>query len=472
MDASERRRPDRRSPIRRLTAYDQHCLRVERSDRPLQMGVLAVLGGRGLLDAEGRLPIDAIRRAIDRRLVHVPELRRIVHYPGPLAGGPTWVDDPAFGIERHVTAVDLPPPGDEAALLSLVERLVASPLERSRPLWRMWFISGTEEGPVVLLVVIHHALADGRTAMRMVRTLLDGEDLGAESGPSPPTEVAPPSPWRALTADHLRSIAASARRVVAPSTWRQLAPVIRYGRRAVALGREPSVVSLNAPVGPRRRLAVMRLDGATARATARSACASINDLVLCIVTAGLRALLRDRGELSGRMRPRAGVAVALFSADRSGQPGNDIGTMLVPLPVDEDEPAVRLAHIAAASARARGDPSIAIEPTLRAWVRRIGGARTLEHQRLVNLHETFLPGPPRPIRALGAEVVDLVPIAPLAGNLALSVVALSYAGRITIAVRADADAFPDLDVLIVAMERDWRRLAIRDAPPTPVSSVS
>ena len=178
MDASERRRPDRRSPIRRLTAYDQHCLRVERSDRPLQMGVLAVLGGRGLLDAEGRLPIDAIRRAIDRRLVHVPELRRIVHYPGPLAGGPTWVDDPAFGIERHVTAIDLPPPGDEAALLSLVERLVASPLERSRPLWRMWFISGTVGGPVVLLVVIHHALADGRTAMRMVRTLLDGEDLG------------------------------------------------------------------------------------------------------------------------------------------------------------------------------------------------------------------------------------------------------------------------------------------------------
>ncbi len=472
MDASERRRPGRRVPIRRLTAYDQHCLRVERAGRPLQMGVLAILDESDLLDAEGRLPIDAIRDGIDRRSRMVPELRWVVRHPGPLAGGPVWVDDPGFRIERHFTAVELPPPGDDAALFSLVERLVAPRLERSRPLWRMWLVSGLERGRVGVVIVIHHALADGRTAMRLARTLLDDEDQAAGIEPSSAPTVAPPSPWRALAADHLRSIAASARRVAEPSTWRQLVEVVRYGRRAMALARAPSVASLNAPVGPRRRLAVMRIDGATARSTARSACASTNDLVLCIVTAGLRALLGSRGELSARTRPRAGIAVALFSADRGGRSGNDIGTMLVPLPVDEAEPGARLAHIAAASARARGDPTIAIEPMFRAWVRRLGGARTLEHQRLVNLHETFLPGPPRPIRALGAEVLELVPIAPLAGNLGLSVVALSYAGGITIAVRADADAFPDLDVLTGEMERDWRRLATRDAPPTPASSAS
>jgi diacylglycerol O-acyltransferase / wax synthase len=56
-----------------------------------------------------------------------------------------------------------------------------------------------------------------------------------------------------------------------------------------------------------------------------------------------------------------------------------------------------------------------------------------------------------------------VPFAPLAGNLGLSFVALSYAGRVTIAVRADADRFPDLDVLAVAMREDWRVLS----RPTP-----
>jgi hypothetical protein len=88
----------------------------------------------------------------------------------------------------------------------------------------------------------------------------------------------------------------------------------------------------------------------------------------------------------------------------------------------------------------------------------------MEHQRLVNLAETYLPGPPVAIDILGARVLDLHPIAPLAGNLGLSFVALSYAGRLAVIVRADADQFPDLDVLTAAMERDWRALAGSVAP--------
>ena len=37
------------------TLYDQHCLRVETPARPLQVGILAVLDGRALVDPAGRL---------------------------------------------------------------------------------------------------------------------------------------------------------------------------------------------------------------------------------------------------------------------------------------------------------------------------------------------------------------------------------------------------------------------------------
>ncbi len=203
---------------------------------------------------------------------------------------------------------------------------------------------------------------------------------------------------------------------------------------------------------------MLRLEGTAARRIARSEGASVNDLILCLVAGGLRSLLQGRGERVERLKPRVGIAVALFSAGRGDRPGNDIGTMLLPLPVAEADPRARLARIAVATDRAGRDPMIAIEPTFRAWIRRLGGGRSMEHQRLVNLHETFLPGPPRPIRALGTEVLELVPVAPLAGNLGLSVVGLSYAGRLVIAVRADADTFPDLDVMTEAMQGDLRAL--------------
>jgi hypothetical protein len=204
----------------------------------------------------------------------------------------------------------------------------------------------------------------------------------------------------------------------------------------------------------------VRLEPAVARRIARAHGCGVNDVVLGLVAGGVRALLDARGEPVERLRPRAGVAVALFSPGHGVEAGNDIGTLHVPLPIGEADPATRLPLIAAESARARRDPMVAAEPIVRAWLGRIGFVRrSMEHQRLVNLAETYLPGPPVPISVLGAPVLELLPIAPLAGNLGLSFVALSYAGRLAIAVRADADQFPDLAVLSAAMERDWRTLA-------------
>jgi hypothetical protein len=180
----------------------------------------------------------------------------------------------------------------------------------------------------------------------------------------------------------------------------------------------------------------------------------------------VRALLDARGEPVERLRPRAGVAIALFSPGHAIEAGNDIGTLHVPLPIGEPDPGARLSLIAAETARAKRSPMVAAEPIVRAWFGRYGVVRrSMEHQRLVNLAETYLPGPPASIDILGAPVIDLLPIAPLAGNLGLSFVALSYAGRLLLTVRADADQFPDLDVLSAAMEQDWQVLA-GSVPPS------
>ncbi len=97
----------------------------------------------------------------------------------------------------------------------------------------------------------------------------------------------------------------------------------------------------------------------------------------------------------------------------------------------------------------------------------------LARQRYIHVMETFLPGPPRPIALMGTPLLDFLPIQPLGRNVGLTVVASTYAGRLSIGVRADPDRFPDLDRFAAALERDWaalraarRRTSPRTAAPS------
>lgn len=89
------------------------------------------------------------------------------------------------------------------------------------------------------------------------------------------------------------------------------------------------------------------------------------------------------------------------------------------------------------------------------------------HQHSVNVRVSNVIGPPVPVYALGARVIDVLPIMRLFGNVGLVVCAFSYAGQISLVVTADASAFPALDVLMEGMERDWHAL---EAPgPQPIA---
>ena len=59
---------------------------------------------------------------------------------------PYWIDDVNFDIEFHVREISLPTPGSDAQLAEQVSRLHARPLDRRRPLWEMYLISGLAAG--------------------------------------------------------------------------------------------------------------------------------------------------------------------------------------------------------------------------------------------------------------------------------------------------------------------------------------
>jgi hypothetical protein len=137
----------------------------------------------------------------------------------------------------------------------------------------------------------------------------------------------------------------------------------------------------------------------------------------------------------------------------------------VTLPIGAADPLVRLPRIAAAWERAKATQSVTGVTGVRVWTARFWPTRQLmARQRFINLMETYVPGPPKPIELLGAPVLDLIPIQPLGRNVGLTVLASSYSGALTITVRVDPAAFGDLDVLMTAMQRDWSMLAAVATP--------
>lgn len=448
-----------RTRFDRLSADDLTNLAVEAADTPMHVGVVAVLDGQALLDDEGQLRLAEIRSRIEVRLDQVPQLRKVVHRPGLLAGRPLWADDPVFAISRHVGYVQLPPPVGQERLLRLAEELMAPLLDRSHPLWQLWFITGLPASRIAVVIKLHHAVADGLAAIQLLNKLLDPPDDRSVQGLSWAPE--PPPRWLDLVRDNLAALAAASwgarRRPRGPAQPRRR---VRQAVHGLARAWDAPRTSLNTPIGPRRRLAVVHLDLAAAKAAAHRYGAKVNDIILNLIAGGLRALLDSRGEPVAGLVLHVAVAVSLRTADEADQPGNRSGVIVVRLPLAQPEPVARLAAIQVESADAKRHQFAGTEQRFLVWLARSGLMRYYtRRQHLTNLTESNVSGPSQPIRILGAPVLELIPIGVLAGNLTISFLALSYAGELVITVLADADRYPDLPVLVAAMNNDWAALA-------------
>jgi diacylglycerol O-acyltransferase len=443
----------------RLTADDLINLAVEAADTPMHVGAVLVLDGRKLLGADGTPSLADIRSAIDGGLDRVPLLRKVIYHPGLLAGRPIWVDDRAFRVDRHVQHTKLPPPGDEEQLLRLTERFMPARLDRAHPLWQVRIVTGLPDRRLAVIIKLHHAVADGHTAVRLLADLL-GRPAGESRSAASAWVPQPPPRWRDLFLDNVSGHAGATgrllRRLVDRHAWQQAGRSAEAGWRTLTRNWGAPRTSLNAPIGPYRRIAVIRMDLAEAKATGHRYHATVNDLILTLIAGGLRGLLVSRGEAVDDVELRTTVPVSLRTVGDTDFAGNRVGGLVVRLPLAEARPDVRLDLIRAETATAKRDQVATAEPRLVQWLARSGVMRAVtRHQHITNLIVSNLPGPAGEIHALGAPVVDLIPIGVLAGNLTVAFLAFSYHGSLTVTVWCDADRYPDVPVLVDAMNRDW-----------------
>ncbi len=111
--------------------------------------------------------------------------RKLLNVPFGL-DQPYWVDDADFDIEYHVREIALPRPGSDAQLDEQVSRLHARPLDRSRPLWELYLITGLAKNRAAVYTKIHHAAIDGASGAELLTVLFDLTPDGRELPPAEP----------------------------------------------------------------------------------------------------------------------------------------------------------------------------------------------------------------------------------------------------------------------------------------------
>ncbi len=465
-----------------LTALDATFLELEQADESALMHI----GGAMLFEPEssrGVPTIDDLRTHLRKRMGLLPRYRQKL---GSARTGrfswPYWEDDERFEIEAHVRHATLPSPGGEAELLDWISDYYSHRLDRNRPLWELVLLDGLADGRWALVSKTHHCLVDGVGSVGVMEVVFgdepvpaaeNGHPVVADGGRNLPISH-PPAPVRQATDAGLTAVRHGVHAVIHPrEALERSREVIDLLIRDEVFGAPSS--SLNVPIGATRRLAAFRADVQELQEIRAALGGKLNDVVLCVATGGLRALLLARGEEPPRHGLRAMVPVNIRTESDNGELGNRISSLFVELPVAEPDP-LRRYELVQAEAQARKDSgqayggSVLIGLTeLAPPILHVSLARSLYAKRLFNITITNVPGSPEPVHVFDSRLVDVIPLVPLAAEHALGIAVLSHAGQLTFGLCADRASVPDLEVLEQGIATSLEELKALAAAPLVAS---
>jgi WS/DGAT/MGAT family acyltransferase len=458
----------------RLSAIDASFLAGEKESSHMHVGALMIFEG----PPPGR---EDTLEHIASRLHLVPRYRQKLAVPRFEMGRPLWVDDPSFNLEYHVRHTALASPGDLEQLRLLTARIFSQRLDRSKPLWEVWFVQGLEDDRFAIISKTHHALVDGVSGVDLATVLFDLSPVPPERTEVPEWTPQPEPSQAQLIAEGIKGLVRRPVEVGRSAVEAALHPEQTAGRvreaaeglgEVVWAGMNPAPETpLNVPIGSHRRIVWVQTELEQFKAIKNSLGGTVNDVVLAVVSGALSRWLRTRGVRTEGLELRAQVPVSIRSNDEHDRLGNRIAALRAPLPVYVRDPVERLRIVresmqgvkeskqALAAQMITGLEDFA-PPTILSMA-----ARTHWSPRLFNMIVTNVPGPQFPIYLLGRELQELVPVAFLPDNFALTIAAMSYNGKLDFGLLGDYDAMPDIDLLGEYVEEALVELLVAAGKP-------
>ena len=446
-----------------LTALDASFLEVEDTDPHANLAIASLSIVAGPVP-----PFDELVAVLAERVHAMPRCTQVLHTHPLDLGPPEWLDDTDFDISHHVHRVALPEPGDDAELFELIATVMQHRLDRERPLWECWMIEGLAGNRWAILMKLHHCIADGIATSQMLAKLSDGgggdtfaTSIRAAKESDKPTPRLPsiginPKAW---LGGILRTAATAANAAEHAA--------MGVAELAAGLLSAPPESSLTGPVTTMRRYAAARVGLAEMQKVSQAFGVTLNDVALAAITDSYRQLLLSRGEKPHHDSLRTLVPVSIRSMKDLHRTDNQVSAMLPLLPIDEADPVkqLELVHSRLTTVKGSGQREGAtaflravdtVPFTLSAWTMRML-SRLPQHS--VTALATNVPGPSARQQLMGRDVLEILPVPPIALQLRTGIAMVSYADSFVFGITGDHDTAPDLEQLAAGIERAVARLA-------------
>lgn len=431
---------------------------------------------------------------LEKRLLIYKRFRQRIVWPVTRMGLPFWDYDANFDIQNHVIRLALPSPGDKKALARMISDLSIVPLDREKPLWQVHIIENYGGGSVVL-VRIHHAIADAIVMVRLLFSLADLRPNGSFAGVAKKTAASEDrrKSGKKSKVEMLRDTLNLLFRTGGVSVVKSLnltelaqkelmktlahpSYITRFSKNAVSTGfgfagallrlafmPEDKKTSLKGRIGTQKSVFwsnPVPLD--KAGELGKFYRCSVNDVVMAAVTGALRNYCMYRGDDLTEAEARFAVPVNMGPQSPNVELGNKFSLVFLQLPLHMDDRVQRLRELRK-RIRAAKDSA---EAFIGYQAMRVLG---IPPKRITKMGAGFfsrkltgvlasVPGPQVPLYFTDLPVKNIMFWVPRIGNVGLGISIFSYAGAVTIGIASDSKLLPEPEKITLLFEKEFDQM--------------
>lgn len=441
----------------------------------------------GFLQFDHPLDFERLKQTIKNRLLCYERFKKRVVRPVTGVGNAIWELDPKFDLRSHLHRIALPSPGNKEELEEMISDLTATPLDPTKPLWQAHYIENVNGNGSVFFVRIHHCIADGIALVRLLLSMTDTdpnapwkdniEEMKTEKTTAfnlfPPFEAAVKKLSRArknavkvarfiskeietgfnnpaLLMDHTRTTTRFIMDAVAVMSKILLLPADRKTVFKGELGVRKSV-AWSDPLPLQDIKAIGKYFNAT-----------INDILVALVTGALRRYLQQCNNLVGGLDIRMAMPINIRPLDSKIELGNQFSLILASLPVHIDDPVLRIREVQRRINDLKDSPDAAVAYVVLNALG-ISSAKLAKKAATMFANKTTgvfsnVPGPQQPLYFAGNEIKKIMFWVPRIGGLGIGISIISYNGTVSLGIATDTGLVADPKSILDHFENEFRML--------------